>query len=86
MSYLMKVTGGGQISVPARVRKRWRTDRVLIDDEGDRLTIRPAPNDPIAAVRGIFKEEFKDGPSVDELKRMSQEEEAEIERRKFGDR
>jgi bifunctional DNA-binding transcriptional regulator/antitoxin component of YhaV-PrlF toxin-antitoxin module len=46
------ISKGGQISVPAEVRRRWRTDRVRIIDQGDHLVVRPVPTDPIEAVRG----------------------------------
>jgi AbrB family looped-hinge helix DNA binding protein len=50
-----KITTGGQISIPAAVRRRWGTNRVLIEDGGDELVLRPLPEDPIAAARGALK-------------------------------
>jgi AbrB family looped-hinge helix DNA binding protein len=50
-----KVTAGGQVSIPAAVRRRWGTRRVLIDDQGDRLVLKPLPDDPLTAARGILK-------------------------------
>ena len=38
-----------------RARRRWNTDRVLVDDRGDEVVIRPLANDPIAAARGSLK-------------------------------
>jgi bifunctional DNA-binding transcriptional regulator/antitoxin component of YhaV-PrlF toxin-antitoxin module len=81
MRYLM-ISKGGQISVPADIRKRWRTRRLQIEDRGDELVIRPAPDDPIAAVRGILKDRL--GHTSDELRRMAREEETRIEERKWG--
>ena len=81
MRYLM-ISKGGQISVPADVRKRWQTRRLQVDDRGDELVIRPVPEDPIAAARGIFKGRSK--YSSEDLRRMEREEEAEIEERKWG--
>jgi bifunctional DNA-binding transcriptional regulator/antitoxin component of YhaV-PrlF toxin-antitoxin module len=81
MRYLM-ISKGGQISVPAEVRKRWKTRRLQVEDRGDELVIRPAPEDPIAAVRGILKDRLP--YSSDELRRMVREEEARIEERKWG--
>ncbi|MBA3376502.1 MAG: hypothetical protein H0U00_11955 [Actinobacteria bacterium] len=52
---LLKITTGGQISLPATVRRRWRTHRVRVDDLGDRLVITPVPDDPIAAARGALE-------------------------------
>lgn len=81
MRYLM-ISKGGQISVPAEVRKRWRTRRLQLEDRGDELVIRPAPEDPIAAAEGILKGRL--GYTSEELRRMEREEEAEIEERRWG--
>ncbi len=50
-----KVTTSGQVSLPAVVRRRWRTAQVVIEDEGDRVVVRPLPDDPIAAACGSLK-------------------------------
>lgn len=76
------ISKGGQISVPADVRKRWKTRRLQVDDRGDELVIRPVPEDPIAAARGIFK--GRSPYTSEDLRRISREEEAEIEERKWG--
>ncbi len=52
---LAKVTAGGQVSLPAAVRRRWRTKTVRVEDHGDHVVIRPLPDDPIAAARGALK-------------------------------
>lgn len=78
----LKISAGGQVSVPAAVRQRWKTRVVVADDRGDHLILRPAPEDPIEAARGAFKD--YPGPSVDEMRRESREEEREAEERKFG--
>ena len=76
------ISKGGQISVPAEVRKRWQTRRLQVEDRGDELVIRPAPDDPIRAARGILKDRL--GRTSEELRRMVREEEAEVEERKWG--
>jgi AbrB family looped-hinge helix DNA binding protein len=78
----LKISAGGQVSVPAAVRRRWNTRVVVADDRGDHLILRPAPEDPIEAARGAFKD--YPGPNVDEMRRESREEEREAEERKFG--
>ena len=40
MKTRMRISKGGQISVPARVRHRWGTATVVLDDQGDRLVDR----------------------------------------------
>ena len=71
MSY--KITSSGQVSIPAGVRRRWQTSRVDVEDHGDYVVVRPVPEDPVAAVRGIFKSRMK--LTTDELRRRVREEE-----------
>ncbi len=78
----LRISAGGQVSVPADVRNRWKTRVVVADDRGDHLILRPAPEDPIDAALGAFA--HLPGPTADEARRMLREEEAEIEDRKFG--
>jgi AbrB family looped-hinge helix DNA binding protein len=78
----LKISAGGQVSVPAAVRNRWNTRVVVADDRGDHLILRPAPEDPIEAARGAFKD--YPGPTVEEALREFREEEREAEERKFG--
>jgi AbrB family looped-hinge helix DNA binding protein len=81
MRYLM-ISKGGQISVPAEVRKRWGTRRLQLEDRGEELVLRPAPDDPIAAARGALK--GRGEYSSAELRRMEREDEARIEERKWA--
>lgn len=78
----LKISAGGQVSVPAAVRNRWNTRVVVADDRGDHLILRPAVEDPIEAARGAFKN--YPGPSSDEMRRLNREEERLAEERKFG--
>jgi hypothetical protein len=74
MKRRMAISRGGQISVPATVRHRWATRTVVIDDRGDHLIIRPAPDDPIAAAEGSLAAY---GPVViEDLRRMAREDDA----------
>ena len=50
----LRITSGGQVSVPAEVRRRWNTNTVLVEDRGDHVVLRPAPDDPVAAAYGAF--------------------------------
>jgi bifunctional DNA-binding transcriptional regulator/antitoxin component of YhaV-PrlF toxin-antitoxin module len=76
----LAISSGGQVSVPAAVRKRWGTRTVLAEDHGDELVLRPAPDDPIAAVRGIFAGEMGARSNIDRLRARGREEEAKLER------
>jgi AbrB family looped-hinge helix DNA binding protein len=76
-----RITGAGQVSIPAEVRHRWGTSTVAIEDEGDRIVLRPVPDDPISALRGIFAD---DNPiSAAEAVRAARDEDVEISERKW---
>jgi AbrB family looped-hinge helix DNA binding protein len=51
----MKITKNGQISLPAEVRRRWNTDRVIIIDTPDGLVVRPFDPDAVRRLRGKYK-------------------------------
>lgn len=76
------ISKGGQISVPADVRKRWKTRRLVVEDRGDEVVLRPVPEDPIAAARGALKD--RPGHTTEELRAMVREEERRAEERKWG--
>jgi bifunctional DNA-binding transcriptional regulator/antitoxin component of YhaV-PrlF toxin-antitoxin module len=78
MSY--KITSSGQVSIPASVRRRWQTSRVDVEDHGDYVVVRPAPEDPVAAVRGIFKGRIR--TTTDEMRHEVREEERRAMERK----
>jgi bifunctional DNA-binding transcriptional regulator/antitoxin component of YhaV-PrlF toxin-antitoxin module len=73
------ISRGGQVSVPAEVRKRWGTRAVIAEDQGDRLVLRPASDDPVAAVRGVLAEKMRGGPSSEELRAGARAEEVDVE-------
>jgi len=50
------VSRNGQISVPAAVRRRWRTRSVLVIDRGDYAIVRPIPDDPVTALEGAHRD------------------------------
>lgn len=78
----LRISRGGQVSVPAAVRHRWQTRVVVAEDRGDHLILRPAVEDPIEAARGAFKD--YPGPSSDEMRHLNREEDRSAEERKFG--
>jgi bifunctional DNA-binding transcriptional regulator/antitoxin component of YhaV-PrlF toxin-antitoxin module len=75
-----KITTSGQFTLPADIRRRWRARRVRVEDHGDHVVVRPVPDDPISAVRGIFKGRIG---SVDELRRQAREDERHAEEAKY---
>lgn len=54
----LRISTGGQISIPAAIRRRWGTSTVTLDDQGDRIVLAPAPDDPIPAAEGALAREF----------------------------
>ena len=80
----LKITRGGQISVPAELRHRWGGSIVTLEDCGDHAVIRPAPHDPIAAARGALKH-LGQGATSEELRREARAEDAEIDAPRWGE-
>lgn len=83
MKKRMKISKGGQVSIPAPIRKRWATSTITLEDQGDRLVLTPAPDDPIEAAAGAFAGEGR-GPDLETIRREEREAEGEIEERKYG--
>ena len=50
----LKISKGGQISLPAPIRRRWATDSLVIEDLGDRVVLRPISADPIGTASGAL--------------------------------
>jgi bifunctional DNA-binding transcriptional regulator/antitoxin component of YhaV-PrlF toxin-antitoxin module len=82
MSFCMeklKITTSGQVSLPARIRRRWGTTSVTIEDRGSSVVLRPVPDDPVAAAAGFLKGRI---PPTEELRSDAREDErAALERR-----
>jgi bifunctional DNA-binding transcriptional regulator/antitoxin component of YhaV-PrlF toxin-antitoxin module len=69
----VRVTDSGQLSLPAELRRRWGARRLLVSDRGDHAVVRPLPDDPIAAARGVFRD---DGPPSEVLREQERRVEA----------
>jgi hypothetical protein len=76
------ISKGGQISLPAEIRHRWDVRRLRVLDFGDHVELRPVPDDPIAAVTGVFAD--LGGPSSVDLLDGVRAEESDADERKFG--
>ena len=74
-----KITASGQVSLPAPVRRRWKTSQVVIADEGDRLVVRPLPDAPITAACGSLA---RRGPAAEKLRATEREAGAARERQR----
>jgi bifunctional DNA-binding transcriptional regulator/antitoxin component of YhaV-PrlF toxin-antitoxin module len=74
MKKRMRISRGGQISIPAPIRHRWGTSTVALEDQGDRVVLEPAPDDPIASAEGALAEEFGE-LDVRRLRRAAREDE-----------
>lgn len=68
----LKITSAGQLSLPARIRRRWGTQHVTIEDRGDSVVLRPLPDDPIAAAAGFLRGRI---PSSEEIRARAREDE-----------
>jgi bifunctional DNA-binding transcriptional regulator/antitoxin component of YhaV-PrlF toxin-antitoxin module len=80
MAKRLVISKGGQVSVPGAVRKRWNARAVVVEDRGDHVVLRPAPDDPIASARGAFSREIARLGS-EEARRLDRDEELEAEQR-----
>jgi bifunctional DNA-binding transcriptional regulator/antitoxin component of YhaV-PrlF toxin-antitoxin module len=76
-----RITSSGQVSIPATVRRRWGTRHVQVEDHGDHVVVRPLPADPVAALKGAWKQYVK--MTTDEARALAREEELEVEIRKL---
>jgi bifunctional DNA-binding transcriptional regulator/antitoxin component of YhaV-PrlF toxin-antitoxin module len=81
MKTRMRISKGGQLSIPATVRHRWATSTVVLDDQGDRIVIEPAPDDPIAAAFGALRAEFE-GIDLADMRRQAREDDRIAEERR----
>ena len=78
-----RITKAGQVSIPAEIRQRWGATTVAIEDDGDRIVLRPVPDDPVAAAFGVFAA-YRSGKSSAELIREARDEDNEISEEKWN--
>lgn len=81
MKRRMKISKGGQISIPASIRRRWDTSTIVFDDQGDRIVLEPGADDPIAVAGGALAAEVE-GLDPARLRRRAREDEALAESRR----
>lgn len=81
MKQRKRISKGGQVSIPAGIRKRWETSTLTLEDQGSRIVLEPAPDDPIDAADGALAEEFGH-LDLEQVRRAAREDDqAAIERR-----
>lgn len=78
-SYVMKVSGNGQVSIPAEARARWKADQVVVVDLGDRIVMRPLSADPVDDLRGKYANR---GPTTSQARKLARTEDVRHERRR----
>lgn len=71
--HIMRVSRNGQVSIPAATRARWKARQVIVVDLGDRVVMRPAPDDPVADLEGKYRGR---GPAADDSRRQARQAEA----------
>ncbi len=76
----LKISKGGQVSVPAAIRHRWNTNTVVVEDLGEKMLLRPAADDPVEAAFGAFKTYAK--KPLEEVRKQVRGEELLLERRR----
>lgn len=81
--YRHKITKAGQVSIPAEIRARWETSTVAIEDEGDRIVLRPVPDDPIEALMGVFAHLRRPDLTAAEAVRQARDDDIEAEEEKW---
>jgi hypothetical protein len=76
-----RISKGGHLSIPATVRRRWATSTVVLDDQGDRIVIEPASDDPTAAAFGAMRAQLA-GVDLAEMRRYAREDDRIAEERR----
>src|SRR3546814_19827326 len=72
MSYVMKVSRNGQVSIPSAARARWAAERVVVVDLGDRVVLRPVRRGGVDDLVGQYA---GTGPSTEALRAAARSDE-----------
>ena len=76
----MTISRNGQVSIPAEARARWNTRKVIVVDLGDRVVMRPVPEDGgIAELRGKYADR---GPDTSTARKVARRADAASARRR----
>jgi bifunctional DNA-binding transcriptional regulator/antitoxin component of YhaV-PrlF toxin-antitoxin module len=82
-SVIRPISSGGQVSLPAALRRRWGVKRVVVVDNGDSVTLYPLTEDPLDALTGILKGKGRFDRPFGELWEEYEAEEREVEEADF---
>lgn len=74
------ISKGGQVSIPAEIRRRWGTDEVRLVDLGDRLIVRPVGFDDPPAGKGSLP--LPAGLTAEGLRATGRSEDESLEQRR----
>jgi bifunctional DNA-binding transcriptional regulator/antitoxin component of YhaV-PrlF toxin-antitoxin module len=66
--HIMTVSRNGQVSIPASTRARWKSKQVIVVDLGDRVVMRPLPDQPVGELEGKYEAR---GPSGDQARGLA---------------
>jgi len=69
----MTLSRNGQVSIPAEARSRWNTHHVIVVDLGDRVVMRPMPDQPVEELEGKYRGR---GPTSEDARRRARRDEA----------
>lgn len=75
MKRRVKITRGGQVSIPASIRHRWGTSTLALADQGDRIVLEPAADDPIAAAEAALAGAVVGRLNLKRLRRQARQDE-----------
>ena len=68
MNYLVSITSQGQISIPAKIRRKlglYEFDKAYVKEEGGRVIVEPVAD--LLKLKGILKHKAIKGKSIDEI-------------------
>lgn len=68
----MTLSRNGQVSIPAEPRSRWNARHLIVVDLGDRVVMRPMPNQPIEELVGKYR---RRGPTSEHARRRARRDE-----------
>ena len=72
MNYLVSITSQGQISIPAKIRRKlglYEFDKAYVKEEGGRVIVEPVAD--LLKLKGILKHKAIKGKSIDTISKIT---------------